>query len=136
VTDADDMVYITESKFQELVRKDAACVREAEQTVIRKDSPQSHGPGMQYGLIAQATKAGMAVHYLDALANDDVAEDGKEGEDGWERGLAIDDQEWNVVDFEAIREVSYACSARIGVGNHNHLVASINEFLGVVRISE
>jgi hypothetical protein len=51
----------------------------------------------------------MAVHYLDALANDDVPENGEEGEDGRERGFSVDDQKRDVVDFEAIRKVSYTC---------------------------
>jgi hypothetical protein len=84
---------------------------------------------MQYCLIAQAAEAGMSVHYLDSLAYYDVAEDGEEGEDGWEGRFAVHDEEWYVVDLEAIRQVSHTCSASVRVSDDNHLVAAIDEFL-------
>lgn len=130
---ADDMVDIAESELQKLIREYAACVCEAEETVICEDGPQPHSPRMQDGLIAQATETCMSMYYLDPFANDDVAEDGKEGEDRRKRGLSIDDQERDVIDFQTIRKVPHACSASIGVSNHNHLVASIDEFLEPVR---
>jgi hypothetical protein len=40
------MVNITQRELQQLVGKYAACVGEAKQTMIGKDSPQSHGPRM------------------------------------------------------------------------------------------
>ena len=89
---------------------------------------------MQYSLVAQATETGMTVYYLDSFTNYDVAEYGKEGEDGWESRLAVDDEEWDVVDFESIRQVPYACSSGIGVSDDDHLVAAIYEFLKIVRI--
>jgi hypothetical protein len=91
---------------------------------------------MQNSFVAQATKTSMAMYNLDALADHNVAEDGEEGEDGGERRLAVDDQEWDVVDLEAIRKVSHACSAGIGVGNDNDLVASIDEFLCICQCAE
>ena len=74
----------------------------------------------------------MAMYYLDSFANYDIAKDGEEGEDGRKGRLAIDDQEWNVVDFEAIGQVSYACSAGVSVSDDDHLVAAIDEFLSML----
>lgn len=71
----------------------------------------------------------MAVHYLDALADDDIAEDGEEREDGWKGRLAVDDEEGHVVDFKAVGKVAHTCTAGVGMRNHNHLVAPIDEFL-------
>jgi len=39
---------------------------------------------------------------LDVLAYHNVTEDGEEGEDGRERGLAVDGPEGYVVDFESV----------------------------------
>jgi hypothetical protein len=74
----------------------------------------------------------MTVYYLNPLANNNVSENGEEGEDGREGRLPIDDQERDVVDFEAVCEISYACTTSVGVGNDNHLVTSIDEFLNTV----
>jgi hypothetical protein len=131
MADTDYMVDIAQSKLQELVGKYAAGVCEAKQTVISEDCAQAHGPGMQDSLIAQTTETSMAVYNLDALADDNVAEDGEEGEDGGERRLAIDDEERDIVDLEAVGEVSHACSTSVGMSDDNDLVASINEFLGL-----
>jgi len=133
MTDTNDMVNVAQGKLQELVGEDATCVCEAKQTVIREDSPQTHRSRMQYSLIAQTTETGMAMHYLDSFANHDVPEDGEEGEDGRKGCLAVDDEERYVVDLEAIREISYACSASVGMSDDNHLVAAIDEFLDGVR---
>lgn len=77
----------------------------------------------------------MSVYYLDALANDDIAEDGKEGEDGGERCLAVYYEEGHVVDLEAIGKVADTRAASVGMRDYNHLVASIDEFLVWVRTS-
>lgn len=84
---------------------------------------------MQDGFIAQATKTGMAMYEFDALANDDIAEDWKEGEDGGKGCLAVDDQKGYVVDFEAICQVAHTCSSGIGMSYDNDLVSAIDEFL-------
>lgn len=85
---------------------------------------------MQYSLMAQTTKTGMAMYNLNPLADGDIAKYGEEGEDGWERRLAIDDKEGNVVNLEPVGQVSYACPASVGMCDDNDLVPSIDEFLG------
>jgi hypothetical protein len=129
MADADGMVDIAQSKLEELVGEDAACVRESKQTVVREDGSQTHGPSMQYSLIAQTAQTGMSVYDLDALANDDVAEDGEEGEDGRKGRLAVYNEKRHVVDFEAIGEVPHASPASVSMGDDDDLVTAVNEFL-------
>lgn len=72
----------------------------------------------------------MSVNDLDLLPNDNVSKDWEKGEDGREGCGAVDDQEWNVVNFKAIREVSHSCSAFICVCDDHDFVSSIDEFGG------
>jgi hypothetical protein len=130
MTDAYDMVYVAQCKLQELVCEYSASVSKAKEAVVREDSPQPHSPGMEYSLVAQTTKTSMAMDDLDSFAYHDVAEHGKEGEDGGERSLAVDDEEWDVVDFETVGEVPHACSTGIGMCDNNYFVAAIDKFLG------
>jgi hypothetical protein len=90
---------------------------------------QPHGSRVKYRLIAEVAETGMAVHYLDLLADDDVPEDGEEGEHGGERSLAVDGPEGDVVDFEAIGEVADSLASLEGVGDDDDLVATVDEFL-------
>ncbi|KAK5001218.1 hypothetical protein LTR28_012879, partial [Elasticomyces elasticus] len=78
----------------------------------------------------------MAVNNLDALTNENVAEDRKEREDGREGCLAIDDHERHVVDFQAVGEVANARSAGVGMGDDDDLVATIDEFLAHQSVAE
>lgn len=71
----------------------------------------------------------MAMYDLNALANHNVSKYREEGEDCWECRLAIDDQEGNIIDFEAIGQVSHACSTSVGMGDDNDFMSAINEFL-------
>jgi hypothetical protein len=102
MTNAYNMVNIAQGKLQQLVCQYTPSICKAKQAMVCEYGPQSHSPRVQYGLMAQATKTGMSMYDLDALANHDVAKDGKERENGWEGGLAVDDPEWNVVDFETV----------------------------------
>lgn len=87
VTDAYDMVDIAQCEFEELVGKDTPSIRKTKQAMVCEDSSQSHSPCMQYGLMAQTTQAGVSMYDSNALANNNIAEDGKEGEDGGEGGV-------------------------------------------------
>ena len=101
--------------------------------MICEDRPQPHGSSMQYGLIAQAAETSMSVYDFDALADHDVAKDGEEREDGRKGGLSVDDQKRDVVDLEAICEVSHTSPTSVGMSDDNHLVSAIDEFLKLVR---
>lgn len=75
----------------------------------------------------------MAVHDLYPFAYYDVAKDGKEGEDGRKGRLAVDDEEGDVVDFEAIGQVPHACSASVGMCDDDDLVSAVDEFLALLE---
>lgn len=97
--------------------------------MVSEDGTQAHGAGMQDGLMAQAAQTGMAVNDLDLLTDDNVAEDGEEGEDGRKGGLAIDDKEGHVVDLEAVGQVADASATLVLMGDDDDLVATVDELL-------
>lgn len=66
---------------------------------------------------------------LDLLSNDDIAENGKEGEDCWKRGLSIYDEKRDVIDFETICQISDSCAAFVGMGYDDDLMAPVDEIL-------
>lgn len=72
----------------------------------------------------------MAVDDLDAFAEDNGSEDREEGEDRWEGGFAVNNEEGHVVDFQAIGEISHACSSLVRVSDDDHFMASVDEFAG------
>lgn len=125
---ADDMVHITETELEELVCKYAGCIGETKERMVRIDCPQAHGPRVEDGLVAQAAQAGMAVHDVDALAQDDVAENGKEGEDSRKAGRPVENKKGHVVDFKTIGEIAHAGAALVSVGDDDDLVAAVSEF--------
>ena len=49
--------------------------------MIREDSSDAHGAGMQCGFPAEVAERGMSVYNVDLLTDDDVPEDWEEGED-------------------------------------------------------
>jgi len=69
----------------------------------------------------------VTVHNFDLLSDHNVAEYWKEGENGRHCGLAIDDEERDMVHLESIREVSDATTAFVGMRYDDYLMASINE---------
>lgn len=132
MTDAYDMVHIAQSELQEFVRENSPSISEAKQTVISKDSPQPHGSSMQDSFMAQTAETSMAVDNFDSFAYDNVAEHWEEGEDSGEGRFSVDDEERHVVDFEAVGEVPYTCSAGVCVSDDYDFVPTINEFLDEV----
>lgn len=79
--------------------------------------------------MAETTETGMSMNNLDLLANDDVSKDGEEGKDGGESGLAVDDKERDMVDLQTVGEVADSSAAFVCVGDDDHLVSTIDEFL-------
>lgn len=47
MTDANDMIHVTQDEFEQLVSQDTASIGKSEKRVVRKSSPQSHGPSMK-----------------------------------------------------------------------------------------
>ena len=71
----------------------------------------------------------MSVHNLNLLPYYDISKDGEEGEDGGHSRLAIYNEEGNVIDLEAIGEMTDTCSALICVCYHDNLMATVNQLL-------
>ncbi len=65
---------------------------------------------------------------LDLLSDDNIAQDRKEGKHGRHCCLSVDDQERDMVDFQAIRQVVDTRAAFISVCYYYNLVASIDQF--------
>ena len=68
------------------------------------------------------------MYNLNLFSNDNVAEDGKEREDSWQRRFSIYNKKRNVVDFETICEISDTGSTLICMGNDDYFMTSINKF--------
>ena len=80
--------------------------------------------------MAHAAKTGMSMNNLNLLAQDDVAKDGEEGEDGWECRFSVDDEERYMVDLKPIRQVSYPRSPFVCMCDDDDLVTSIDQLGG------
>lgn len=85
---------------------------------------------MQNCFMAQAAQTGVAMHDIDLLPDDYIPEYRKEREDCRECRFTVDDEERNIVDFEAIGEVSDAGSVGVGVCYYYDFVAAVNELRG------
>lgn len=70
----------------------------------------------------------MAVHNIDALAQDDVAKNREEGEDGGEAGGPVNDEKRDMVDLESIGEIAHASTAVIRVSDDDDFVSPVPEF--------
>ena len=76
--------------------------------------------------MAKTAQTRVAMHNLNLLSNDNIPEDGEEREDGWEGRCSIDDEKWNVVDFEAIRKISHSSPPIVCMSDDDDFVPSIN----------
>lgn len=124
------MVDITQCKFEKFVGKNGGSVSESKQGVIGEDGSQTHCAGVEDGFATEAAETRMAMDNLDLLPNDNVAENGEEGEDGGEGSLAVDNEERDMIDLESIGEVSDSCSALVCMGDDNDFMSAIDQFLG------
>jgi hypothetical protein len=77
--------------------------------------------------MAKTAQTRVAMYNLNLLSNDNIPEDGEEREDGWEGRCSIDDEKWNVVDFEAIRQISHSSPPVVCMSDDYDFVPSINE---------
>ena len=127
------MPHVTQTKLEQLIRQNTRRVGKAKQTMIGKHRRQAHGARVQQALVTQVAQTGVAVHDLDVLADEDVAQDGEGGDDGGEGGGAVDDPVRQVVDFEApgeeVADPRAGGRGRVGVGDDGEAVAAGDEFL-------
>ncbi len=98
--------------------------------MIRKHCPQPHRPRMQYRLMTKAAEASMTVNNLNPLPQDNVAKDWKERKDRRHRRFSVDDEEWNMVDLEAIGQITDTSATFVGVCNNDDLVPAIDQLGG------
>jgi hypothetical protein len=124
------MVHITQRKLEELVGQNGGGIGESEERVVGKDCAQSHRSRMENGFSTEATETSMAVHNLNLFANHDIAEYGKERKDSREGSFAVDDEEGDVVDFQAIGEVADSCSTFVRMRDYDDFVSAVDQFLG------
>lgn len=79
--------------------------------------------------MTQTTQTSVTMDDLNLLSNDDIAENGKEGEDSWKRGLSINDEKGNMVDFETIGKISDSCASFVGMGYDDDFMAAVDKIL-------
>lgn len=130
VAHTDTVVNVTQGEFEKLIRENGTCISKAKERVVGKNSPQPHCAGMQDSFMAKTAETAMAVHNLNTFANTNVPEGGKEGEDGRKCGGAVDDEEGNVVDLDAVCEIADALPVIIGVSDDDDLVATVDKLCG------
>lgn len=129
MADTNDMVHIAQGEFEQLIGQNGPGIGEPEQRMVSEDSPKSHCPRMKDSFMTEAAHAGVSMHNLNLLANDDVAEYREKGEDGGHCRLAVYDEEWNMVDLEPVGQVPHAGPSFVRMSDDDDLVAAINEFL-------
>jgi hypothetical protein len=79
--------------------------------------------------MAETAKTAVPMNYSNLLSDDDVTKDWEKREDSRKRGFTINDKEWNMVDFEAVRKISDSCTSFVCMCNYDNLVPSINQLL-------
>ena len=88
--DADDVIDVAEREFHQFVQVNAARVGEAEQRVVGVDGLAAHRARVQDALVRQRRRRLVPVHDLDALAQQDLAEQREEQEQIRQRRLVVD----------------------------------------------
>lgn len=78
--------------------------------------------------MAEATKTGMSMHYLDLFSENDIAEYREEREDGGKCGFTVNDQKRDVIDFETIGQVAYSCTTLVGMSDDDDFVTAVDQF--------
>lgn len=133
MADTDRMVNITQGEFKQFISENRCRIGESEERMVREDSPQSHSTGMEDSFSTKATQTCMTVNNINILSNNNVPEYGEEREDGREGRLTVDDEEWDVVDLETVREVTNSGASFVCMRNDNHFVTAVYEFLEAIR---
>lgn len=72
----------------------------------------------------------MSMYNLNLFSQYYIPEYWKEAEHGWECRGAIDDQKRDVINFQAIRKVAYACSSLIRVRYDYNFMSTVYKLGG------
>ena len=129
IGNADHPVAQAKRHSEQNVGDDCTGVGEAEQRVIGEHGLNAQYPGVDDGLECERRERRVAVHDVDAFADQDVPQDRKRGEQRWQCALVVDHIEWQVVDFHSVRHVPHAGSIAVGVRHDHHLVAAVHQAL-------
>lgn len=97
--------------------------------MVGKDSSKAHCSGVQDRFMAEIAKACMAMHNLDLLSNDDIAEYRKEREDSRKGCLPVNNEERYMIDFETICQIVNTSPSFICMSDDDDFMAAIDEFL-------
>ena len=130
MADANDVIHITQSKLQQLIRQNTRRIREPKKRMIRKHRPQPHSPRMQNRLMAQTAQTSMPMHNLNLLPQHHIPENREKRKHRRKRSFSVNYKERDVVDFEAICEIADAGAAFVGVGDDDDFVAAVDELGG------
>lgn len=79
--------------------------------------------------MTEAAQTSVPMNNLNLFANDDIPEYREKGEHRGHRRFAVYDKEWNVVDFEAIGEISNSGPSFVRMGDDDDFMSTIDEFL-------
>ena len=121
------VVHVAEGELQHLVGENAGCIGKAEERVVCKDRANAHRSCMQDGFVTKVTQAPMAVDNVDVLAQNDISEKGKEGEDCGKGSASVYDEERTVVDLYAVGEPPNTSSVVVGVGDDDDFVSAVDK---------
>lgn len=123
------MVGVAQGHGQQLVGQHRADIREPKEGVVSEHRPQPHGLGVEQGVVGHGGEGAMGVHDGHPLPHEDVPEQRQAVEERRGRGLVVHHLQGQVVDFEPAGEVADALAVTVGVGDHQDLVAALDEAL-------
>jgi hypothetical protein len=83
---------------------------------------------MQDCFMTEATQTRVTMNDLDLFSDYDIAKDREERENRRKGGLSIDDQKWDMVDLQSVRQVMDTRSAFVSMRDNHNLVPSVNQF--------
>jgi hypothetical protein len=96
------MIDIAQGELQELVGQYTGSIREAKEGVVREDCSEAHSTSVEDCLMTEAAETCVSMDDFNLFTDDDVPEDGKEGEDSWKGRLPVDDEERDMIDFQSV----------------------------------
>lgn len=130
VRDTNDVVRVTQRDSQKLVGEHRADISEAEQGMVREDCAEPHGLGVEEGVVGHGGEGTVRVDDGDFLANEYVPEQRQTVKEGCGRRLVVHNSQRQVIDFEALREVTDAFSVAVRMGDNYDFVPPFDQALG------
>ena len=129
VADADDVVDVAQRELEQLVHQDAGGVREAEELVVGEARRDAHRARVKDRLVREVRECLVAVHDVDALADDRVVEHREGAVDRRQAVAVVEGLLRDVVDLQAVRQPAHPRALAVGVRHHHDLVAAPDQEL-------